>query len=279
MRENSYQPYAKGNLGFFRGSHKYLWDYSQENYIFILSRNQEKTMPRTIAVIPARGGSKGIPRKNLVDLGGKPLIAHMIGHALKVDEITDLVVSTEDEEIAEVARHYGAKVPFMRPRELAEDHVLSLPVVQHAVEQMEALTGELYDNVVLLQATVPLSRSEDIAACLQRLNTGDCDSVVTVKKIANHHPFRLKRIIGDDILINYIDQGFDDMRPRQVLPPVYKRTGAAYASTRDTVMHDNKIVGDNSRAVVVPEYTGLDIDSELDLALVRLLFDSQFDKD
>lgn len=234
-------------------------------------------MPRTIAVIPARGGSKGIPRKNLIDLGGKPLIAHMIGHALQVEGITDVVVSTDDEEIADVARQYGAQPPFMRPKRLAGDGVLSLPVVQHAVEQMEAITATPYSHILVLQATVPLCRPQDIAACLERLEKDDCDSVVSVKKIANHHPFRLKRIIGDDVLINYVDQGFDDLRPRQVLPPVYKRTGAAYASTRETVMTHNQIVGENARAIIVPEYTGLDIDSELDLALVRLIFDGKVD--
>jgi len=236
-------------------------------------------MPRTIAVIPARGGSKGIPRKNLVDLGGKPLIAHMIGHALQVKGITDVVVSTEDEEIADVARQYGAQVPFMRPKELAEDHVLSLPVVQHAVEQMEAIAAKPYSHIVTLQATAPLCRPQDIAACLKRLEKGDCDSVITVAKITSPHPLRLKRIIGDDILINYVDQGFDDMRPRQALPPVYKRTGAAYASSRETVMIHNQIVGEIARAVIVPEKTGLDIDDELDLALVRLIFDGKFEMD
>ena len=137
-------------------------------------------MPRTIAVIPARGGSKSVPRKNLAEVAGKPLIAHMIGTALQVAEITDLVVSTEDEEIAAVAAHHGAQVPFRRPAELAGDDVLSLPVVQHAVHEMERANDQLYDIVVLLQATAPLCRTQDIQACLQRLGKGDCESAVTV---------------------------------------------------------------------------------------------------
>jgi CMP-N-acetylneuraminic acid synthetase len=228
-------------------------------------------MPATLAVIPARGGSKGIPRKNLAMLAGRPLIAHMIGHALAVDLINDLVVSTEDEEIAETARALGAQVPFLRPAELAGDRVPSLPVVQHAVTEMERRRGARYDFVVLLQATAPLCRPEDIRACLTKLAQGNCDSAVTVVRVASHHPFRLKRIVGDDLLINYIDQGFEDMRPRQVLPPVFKRSGAAYASTRRVVMEEGALVGTLARAVVVPDHTGLDIDGPLDLALAELI--------
>ena len=228
-------------------------------------------MSRTLAVIPARGGSKSIPRKNIIDVGGKPLIAHMIGHALQVDEITDLVVSTEDEEIAQIAKQYGAQVPFLRPAELAQDSSPSLPAVQHAVREMEKRADDRYDYVVLLQATAPLCRPQDIKAACQRLAKGDCQSVVTVVPVLAYHPFRIKRVVGEDILINYIDQGFENMGPRQELPPAYKRSGAVYASTRATVMDQDTLVGNDARAIIVPELTGIDIDSPLDLALVRLV--------
>jgi len=223
-----------------------------------------------IAVIPARGGSKGIPRKNLADLGGKPLIAHMIGHALACGAIDDVVVSTEDEEIAAVARAHGAKAPFLRPVELATDLVPSLPVVQHAVSQMETRGGGRYDVVVLLQATAPLCRPADIAACVGKLADATTMSAVAVAPVSTH-PFRMKRIVDGDRLINYIDQGFEDMRPRQVLPPVYRRAGSVYASRRAVVMEENTLVGDPCRAVIVPADTAVDIDGPLDLELVRLL--------
>lgn len=234
----------------------------------------DKVSPRVLAVIPARGGSKSVPRKNIVPLGGKPLIAHMIGHALQIPAITDLVVSTEDEEIAEIAREYGAQVPFKRPAELSTDLIPSLPVVQHAVREMEALTGGAYDHVVLLQCNAPLCRPEDIAACLERLQKGDCDSVVAVAE-APFHPYRAKRIIDEDILVNFIDQGFEDMRPRQVLPPAYKRAGSVYASTRATIMDQETLVGANARAVVVPAETAIDIDTPRDLDYARQLFDKK----
>lgn len=232
-------------------------------------------MSRTLAVIPARGGSKGVPRKNIRDLCGKPLIGHMIGHALAVPAITDVVVSTDDAEIAEVARQQGAQVPFMRPAELAEDHMPSWPTVRHALQEMEKLRGQDYDYVVMLQATAPMCRPQDIAACLARLSRNDCESVVTVVRVTTHHPFRMKRIVGDDILINLIDQGFEDMRPRQSLPPVYQRSGAVYASRRKVILEQDTVVGMDARCVVVPEETGLEIDSPLDFELVRLVMEQK----
>lgn len=232
-------------------------------------------MSRTLAVIPARGGSKGVPRKNIRDLCGKPLIGHMIAHALAVPAITDVVVSTDDAEIAEVARQQGAQVPFMRPAELAEDHMPSWPTVRHALKEMETRCGQPYDYVVMLQATAPMCRPQDITACLERLARNDCESVVTVVRVTTHHPFRMKRIVGDDVLINMIDQGFEDMRPRQSLPPVYQRSGAVYASRRKVILEQDTVVGMDARAVVVPEETGLEIDSLIDFELVRLVMESK----
>jgi len=231
----------------------------------------EMTKPSIIAVIPARGGSKGVPRKNIIDVGGKPLIAHMIGHALACPEISDVILSTEDEEIAKVAKQYGADVPFMRPEELAGDSVASLPVVQHAVSFMEDKRGQPYDYIILLQATAPLCRPEDIQACIKKLVADtDCESVVTAVSVSTH-PFKMKRLVGEDRLVNYVDQGFEDMRARQSLPPVFRRSGAVYVSRRKVVMEDQTLVGDPCRAVFVPSETAVDIDSPQDLALVRLM--------
>lgn len=228
---------------------------------------------RILVVTLARGGSKSVPRKNLADIGGKPMIAHIIQSVLRVPLVTDYVVSTEDAEIAEVARSYGAQVPFVRPMELAGDLVPGEPVLQHALLEMEKLTGKPYSYVALCQATAPLTRAEDIEACLKRLIKGDCDSVVACMRVTSYHPFRLKRIINGDVMINYIDQGFEDMRPRQILPPVYKRSGGIYASKRRILMETNAIVGPDARAIVVPDETAIDIDSEADLVVARFLYE------
>jgi CMP-N-acetylneuraminic acid synthetase len=154
---------------------------------------------------------------------------------------------------------------------LAGDEVLSLPVVQHAVDEMEKRRGDKYDFVILLQATAPLCRTEDIKACITKLaNDPDCDSVVAVVPVTTH-PFKMKRIVNKDTLINFIDQGFEDMRPRQELPVVYRRAGSVYVNRRDVVMEHDNMVSDNCRAVIVPSETAIDIDTMEDLELVKIL--------
>ena len=229
---------------------------------------------KILTLLIARGGSKGIPRKNLAEIGGKPLVAHMIEKALQANFESDVVLSTEDEEIASAGRAYGALVPFMRPKELAEDHIRSLPVVQHAINEMEKHNGYLYDIIVYLQPTAPLCRIEDIEACVQALkDEPEFVSAVTTVKVATH-PFKMKRVVNGNQLINYIDQGFEDMRPRQELPPVYRRSGAVYASHRHVVMEKNTLVGDPCKAILVPEDTAVDIDRPVDLELVRHIINS-----
>ncbi len=226
---------------------------------------------RSLALIPARGGSKGIPRKNIADLGGKPLIAHIIAAARAARCFANIVVSTEDAEIAAVARAHGAEVPFLRPAALAEDATPSLPVAQHALAEMERLTGTPYDALALLQATSPFTRAEDLAAALAKLAEGQSESVVTVAEEKSKHPFRMKRVVCGDRLINFIDQGFEDTRPRQSLPRVYRRSGGCYASLRRVLTEENALVSADCRAVIVPEWTAIDIDSPLDLDLARLV--------
>lgn len=225
-----------------------------------------------LSVIPARGASKTIPRKNLVDLGGKPLIAHIIEHALNVSFQTEVVVSTEDSEIAEIAKRYGAQVPFVRPSELAGDLVLSLPVVQHAVSEMERIRGCSYDLIVHLQPTSPLCTSGEIDACIEKLIANPHVRSVLAITEAETHPFRMKRLIDEDRVINFIDQGFEDMRPRQVLPKVYRRAGSIRVSRRSVVMDENSLVGEPCLGVIVSPETAIDIDNCLDLELVRLIY-------
>ncbi len=227
-----------------------------------------------IFVIIARGGSRGVPKKNLVDIGGRPLIFHAISTSLAVAKLlpADLVFSTDSEEIREAAIRAGAWAPFLRPAELAGDNVQSLPVVQHAVEYAESVQGKKYDFIVYLQPTAPLCRVEDVVSCIHAVqeNRG-VESAVAVTEV-DTHPFRMKRMLSDGRLINYIDQGFEDMRPRQQLPKVYRRAGSVYVSHRKVVMENNTLVGDPCIGVVVPPETAVDIDSEMDLELVRLLY-------
>jgi len=225
-------------------------------------------MSGILAVIPARGGSKSIPRKNIALLAGKPLIAYTIEAANASGRLDDIVVSTDDPEIADIAKRFHGNVPFTRPSELATDDALTIGVVQHAIEFMEAERGSPYDHVVLLQPTSPLRKASDIDDAVEKLIMTNCDSVVSVVDVDGYHPFRMKRLV-DDRLINFIDQGFEDMRPRQILPKVYIRNGSIYASTRKVVMEDATLVGNDCRGIVMTSERSINIDSPNDFQLAE----------
>jgi CMP-N,N'-diacetyllegionaminic acid synthase len=223
---------------------------------------------KILGVIPARGGSKGIPNKNIIELGGKPLIKYTIEAALSSKYLTHCIVSTDSEEIAVVAKNSGAKVPFIRPAKLATDAAQSLPVILHALEYMEKDSGFIYDAVVMLQPTTPLRSSKDIDNALELLITSQSDSVISVVDVGAHHPLRMKRVI-DGRLINYVDQGHEDMRPRQNLPPVYIRNGAIYAVSRQVLMDHKSFSGVDSMAYIMPHARSVNIDTLDDLVLIK----------
>ncbi len=230
-----------------------------------------KNNEKIIAIIPARGGSKGILNKNIIDIGGNPLIKYTIDSALGSKMMLHCVVSTDSDEIANVAKSCGALVPFKRPKHLSNDKALSLPVVQHAVELMEAEQGCQYDLVIMLQPTTPLRKTEDIDNAINLLFETNADSVISVVEVEGHHPLRMKRVV-DGRLINYIDQGHEDMRPRQELPPVYIRNGAIYATRRDVLMDSNSFTGVDSRAYIMPNERSVNIDTLQDLMLAKSYF-------
>ena len=226
---------------------------------------------KILAVIPARGGSKGIPNKNIVDVGGSPLIKYTIDAALGSEMLTHCVVSTDSDEIADVAQSCGALVPFKRPNNLSNDKALLLPVMQHAVKFMEAKQGYQYDLVIMLQPTTPLRQAKDIDNAIKLLFDTNADSVISVVDVEGHHPLRMKRIV-DGRLVNFIDQGHEDMRPRQELPPVYIRNGAIYATQRDILMKKDSFTGMDSRAYIMPSDRSVNIDTHEDLLLAKSYF-------
>jgi len=226
---------------------------------------------KILAVVPARGGSKGILNKNIVDIGGNPLIKYTIDAALGSEMLTHCVVSTDSDVIADVAKSCGALVPFKRPKHLSDDKALSLPVMQHAVEFMEAEQGYQYDLVIMLQPTTPLRQTKDIDNAIKLLFDTNADSVISVVEVEGHHPLRMKRVV-DGRLINYIDQGHEDMRPRQELPPVYIRNGAIYATMRDILMDKDSFTGSDSRAYIMSDESSVNIDTLKDLILAQSHF-------
>jgi CMP-N-acetylneuraminic acid synthetase len=204
---------------------------------------------RVLGLIPARGGSKGIPRKNLRLLCGKPLLQYTAEAALSASRLSRVVLSTEDAEIAELGHRCGLEIPFSRPPELAQDETPMLPVAQHAVRMLEA-EGDRFDALCLLQPTNPLRRPEDIDACIETLEVGEADAVVTVLPVPseyNPHWVYFKNTEG----FLYLSTG--ERMPisrRQELPAAYHREGSVYVTRRDVLMEANSFYG--SRLVGYP---------------------------
>ncbi len=217
------------------------------------------------AVIPARGGSQRIPLKNLSRVGGHPLIAHTIVAARRATLISDVYVSTDSEEIAEVAARYGAKI-IERPAELATATTPTEPALLHAIETIEAQEGPS-DLVVLLQATSPLRRDFRIDQAIALAIEQRCDSVVSVTPVIDYY------FLGQiDANANYSVSYNPKHRLRtQDIPPRYRENGAIYVMTRDLIMTEGCRMGGDMRALIMDRNESIDIDDTLDLRLCNLL--------
>ena len=225
-------------------------------------------MPNVLGVIPARGGSTGIPNKNLALVCGRPLLAYTADAVKESTRLTRTVVSTDDERVAACARSLGLDVPFMRPSALAGDEVPMLPVLQHAVEMLEA-DGFSADIVVLLQPTSPLRRGEHIDAAVTWLERAGGDSVVSVVEVPHQfNPTSVMRI-EDGLLMPFL-AGVAATR-RQDKPRVYARNGPAVLATRAQVIKEGSLYGRTSWPLGMTAEDSLDVDTPWDLKLVELL--------
>lgn len=217
----------------------------------------------TFALIPARGGSKGIPRKNIKLIAGKPLIVWTIEAALRSSLLSAVVVSTDDPEIADVARRAGAQVPFMRPAELAQDQTPGLDPVLHALDQLPQ-----FDSVLLLQPTSPLRTTDDIDACLQLAFAHNAPSVVSVSE-ADTHPYWTYRVTGDQALTRFVDA--EPIARRQDLPPAFALNGALYFAEVNWLRSSGSMVGAETLAYVMARERSVDLDTPLDWKFAELL--------
>jgi N-acylneuraminate cytidylyltransferase len=218
---------------------------------------------KVLGIIPARGGSKSVPRKNIRLLGGKPLLEWTLDAVRSSKRLTRAVVSTEDEEIATIARGLGADVPFLRPAELATDGALSIPVMQHAlhvVEQMEQDTP--YDAVVMLQPTAPFRLAADIDGAIDLFEATAADSVISVANVDGHHPARMKYLDEGRLIDPPFCEAYEN-QPRQELRPMYIKNGAIYV-TRRSVLLAGSFKGTDCRAWVMPADRSANIDSLAD---------------
>jgi CMP-N-acetylneuraminic acid synthetase len=223
---------------------------------------------RILAVVPARGGSKGVRLKNIHPLAGIPLIAH-VGRVLSAVPVVDrAVVSTDNDAIAAEAEAAGIAAPFRRPEGLSGDLISDQQVLQHALTTVERLEGSTYDIVLMLQPTSPLRRPEHIMAVLEKLVLENWDAVWTVSPTElKHHPLK-QLTVGEDGAMEYFDERGSSIIARQQLAPVYHRNGAAYALTRDCLLRRETLKGPRTAAVVLSEPM-VSIDTLDDFALVE----------
>ncbi|MBE0410315.1 MAG: acylneuraminate cytidylyltransferase family protein [Anaerolineales bacterium] len=216
-----------------------------------------------LALIPARGGSKSIPRKNILPFAGIPLIAYSIAAAQAAETIRRVIVSTDDAEIAELAKRYSAEVPFLRPAELARDDTPDLPVFQHALHWLEENESYSPDIVVQLRPTSPLRRTWHIDQAVYRLlEHPEADSVRTVC-IPFQNPFKMWRIHPDGFMRPLLETEFQEAynMPRQMLPDVYWQTGYVDAVWVDTILNKNSMTGENILPLIISSEEWVDIDS------------------
>ncbi|MFA6536539.1 MAG: acylneuraminate cytidylyltransferase family protein [Candidatus Paceibacterota bacterium] len=227
------------------------------------------------AIIPARGGSKGVPGKNVKLLNGKPLIAWTIEAAKAVPEISKVIVNTDDEEIAEVSKKYGAEI-FMRPKELAEDLTLDLPVFRHHLETLKS-KNDLPDMIVDLRATAPLRNSARIREgieLLSRAGKAKADSVRAVAKAAKH-PYKMWKLnVGFlNPLYSEEESGFKDSwdAPRQSFPLVYQNNGCMNAFWPETILEKKTMTGKKILGYTMEDWESVNIDTSIDFLLAEEL--------
>ena len=227
-----------------------------------------------LAIIPARGGSKGLPRKNILQLVGKPLIAWTIDAAQKSKYIDKCILSTDNKEIASIAQSYNCEVPFMRPKELSCDETPSFSVVAHTVEFFKK-NNLHYDYLILLEPTSPLRDANDIDCALENLvsNRAIADSIVGVSKIESTHPVFDVRINNAGLIEPYIGKKFEVFR-RQEIKPLYFKEGSLYISDTEILLNIKNFYHERTLPYIVPRWKSLEIDEMVDLLTAETIINN-----
>jgi CMP-N,N'-diacetyllegionaminic acid synthase len=228
---------------------------------------------KALGIIPARGGSKGVPHKNIRMLCGKPLLQYTAEAALAAKSLARVILSTEDKEIAEVGRRCGLEVPFLRPMDLAQDGTPTLPVIQHAVRWVEK-QGDRYDVICLLQPTNPLRRPADIDACLAILEQGDLDSVVSVLQVPHECNPHWVYLQSEDGLLRLSTGELTPISRRQDLPVAFRRDGSVYVTRRDVLLEKDSLYGERIAGYAMDPSRHINIDGPQDWQLAETLLGS-----
>lgn len=230
---------------------------------------------RCLAVIPARGGSKSVPLKNIRLLGGRPLIGYTVEAALNALSVDRVLVSTEDETISGIARELGVEVPFLRPRDLAEDHVPTWPVTLHAIEYLERMEGWSPEIIATLWPTTPFRSAKDIEAGITMLLESEADTVVALVKVEEKHPYWMKRLEGGRV-VPFVED-VEGMVQRQDLPPLYMMNGGFTIRRRYVfdwlVKGETEYQREQTLGYIMDPMRSIDINSELDFLLAETVLE------
>ena len=234
-------------------------------------------MGKIVGIIPARGGSVGVPLKNIKLLNGKPLIYYTIKAALDSKCLDRIIVSTDHEQIASISKSYGAEVPFKRPAKISED-VDTEFVLQHAIKHLENKEKYKVDAVVLLQPTSPFRKAKTIKECVNLYKiTSDADSIVTVNDVEGYRPEWMLKIDDKQKITPYNTPFVHEKKPviklaaRQSFQKLYKQNGSVYVTSRDLLMKHNLVIGTNAYALATDEIECVDIDTNLDFLIAETL--------
>ncbi len=225
-----------------------------------------------LSLIPARGGSKGLPRKNVRLLLGKPLIAWTIEQALKSKYLDKIIVSTDDEQIAEISKRYGAEVPFMRPKELAKDESLTIDVILHALNWFEE-RGEKFDYLALLEPTSPLRKINDIDNSIKKLIDNEIysDSLVSVGKLSLEHPFVSKKIDENGYIKVFYETEDPLITRRQELLPAYFPYGVIYLSKISTLRKYKTFYQEKTIPFFIERWQNYEVDDIWDFIVIEAI--------
>ena len=226
--------------------------------------------PYILGAIFARGGSKGVPKKNLKLLGGKPLIAYAIETAQNVPDLDDIIVSTDDVEIARVARQYGAEVPFLRPAELATDEAPMRLAQKHALEEYQKLKNRGVDILVSIPPTSPLRATEDVTRCIETLLSSDADCALTITE-SNRNPYFNMVIKDSENNLRLVIKPQSIITRRQDAPVVFDVTTVCYAIRTEYFKKNKPLLEGKVKGVIVPAERAWDIDTDFDFEVAELL--------
>jgi len=226
-----------------------------------------------VVLICARGGSKGLPGKNIKPLNGVPLIGWSINIAKQINRASRIIVSTDSEEISKVALEYGAEVPFIRPKELAQDSTPEWLVWRHAIDYIENNFSEIFDAILVLPTTAPLRSREDINACIDLFEGKTVDSVITVSE-ARRNPYFNMTVNNNDEYASLAISPESTITRRQDVPEVFDMTTVAYVVSTNFVKNNDGIFEGKVKSVTIPRERAIDIDDLMDFKIAEIMLNN-----